>query len=430
MSFKFLDTTPRTEAQESEYMRLLGYPPDHVAEERARELASWARAWFTQNGNPWIYARLAPITELKAGKVTIGNTVLTPGRLYERLVQTEAESVMLVAVSAGRTCEEAARKLWTEGKPDEYFFLEVYGSAVVEHLLAAASFRLCAWADERGVAVLPHYSPGYPEWGIQDQQALWKLITREESDLGERLEVLETGMLRPKKSLLAVFGITRHLDTLPRLTDLIPCENCSLPSCRYRRAPQKYPLPRLEEIRRWQPTMARESGDGSAKQPDVRYTVNPTALRKWSKERLVVNVLPDKTIEAQFRYDGTTCSNLGRPLAFDYQVRLAPSEPGYVILKGTCAPAEGDSGHKHMCDYIKDAPSLLHEIHTEEPLAGKLLNEVFAWKRPYDPAACFCSPESRQHKWGIVFEVLHFALEGPGRDEMIPTPMKSTFTPP
>ena len=62
----------------------------------------------------------------------------------------QVHSAVLVAVSAGRECEDEARGLWQEGKPDEYFFMEMYGSAVVEHLVAVANGRLCAWADRKG----------------------------------------------------------------------------------------------------------------------------------------------------------------------------------------------------------------------------------------------------------------------------------------
>lgn len=420
MQLEFFDTAPKTEVQESEFRRLLGYPPDHILNDRARELATWAREWFANHGNPWVYARLVPLTEKKDGTIRIGQRVLTPGRLYERLIQAEAENVMLVAVSAGPACEEHARLLWNEGKPDEYFFLEMFGSAVVEHLVASASFRLCSWADEAGVAVLPHYSPGYPEWDIRDQTALWEIMNSGGNwKIGERLEVMETGMLKPKKSLLALFGVTRHLDSLPRLTDLIPCENCSLPACQYRRAPQRYPLPRLEEIRSLQPATVREPPKTARQRTDGRYSINPAALRKWSKERLTLNALPDRGVDAHFRYDGTTCSNLGRPLAFDFRVRLAPSDSGFIVVNGSCTPAVGDSGHKHMCEYIKAGLPLIEEINAEQPLKGKLLSDVFSWKRPYNPSACFCAPDSRQHKWGIVFEVLHYALEGSGQSNSI-----------
>ena len=61
--------------------------------------------------------------------------------------QADAESAILVAVSAGGELEREAQQLWLEEKPDEYFFLEVYGSAVVEHLITMKGAELCAWAE-------------------------------------------------------------------------------------------------------------------------------------------------------------------------------------------------------------------------------------------------------------------------------------------
>ena len=120
---------------------------------------------------------------------------------------------MLVAVSAGKECEEKARELWQEEKPDEYFFLETFGSAVAEHLIALASGSICGWADGQGAAALPHHRPGYSGWHVLDQIKLWNLIRQEwASQLDHRLEVLDSGMLRPKKSLLAVIGLTRDFE--------------------------------------------------------------------------------------------------------------------------------------------------------------------------------------------------------------------------
>ena len=48
----------------------------------------------------------------------------------------------------------------------------MFGSAVVEHLTTMTGARLCAWAEGHEMAVLPHYSPGYPEWDIAQQAEL------------------------------------------------------------------------------------------------------------------------------------------------------------------------------------------------------------------------------------------------------------------
>lgn len=238
--FTLTETNPAVEVQDTEYGRLLGYPRHRLLEGRSRELADAAREWFANNGRPWIRAREIPSLELRGEKLRIGKTEFYSRRLREIIIESQARSAVLVAVSAGRECEEHARQLWEEGKPDEYFFLEVFGSAVVEQLIVLASGQICAWADENKMAALPYFSPGYSGWDIAEQVPLWNLF-REHfgGSFPGALEVLDSGMLRPKKSQLAVLSLTDHLEKARRFARLIPCENCCLPNCRYRRAAYK-----------------------------------------------------------------------------------------------------------------------------------------------------------------------------------------------
>jgi hypothetical protein len=235
---EFADTSPDVNVQPGEYHRLLGYPRNWVLSGRPRELAGGARAWFARNGRPWVYARQAERLEIASHSIRIEGISFTSKRLHQTLQKAEAHGVLLVAASAGPEVEQEAQKLWREEKPDEYFFLETWGSAVVEHLITVTGARLCAWAEDEDMAILPHYSPGYSEWDIAEQPRLLQLVglTREQA-LPGRVEVLDSGALRPKKSQLAVFGLARHTDRLRRLTDLVPCQDCSLFCCQYRRAP-------------------------------------------------------------------------------------------------------------------------------------------------------------------------------------------------
>jgi len=422
------DQSPEVAVQEAEYRRLLGVPREHPLSERAVELAGEAQRWYAEHGRPWLYARQASGIALTEGAVRIETVTFRSRRLHETLAEAGADSALLVAVSAGRELEERARRLWEEGKPDEYYFLEVYGSAVVESLVAAAAFRLCDWAERRAVAVLPHYSPGYPEWDIADQRKLLDLIALERArGLPGDVRVLESGMLQPKKSLLAVFGLTRKLERAQRLTSLVPCRSCSLPECRYRRAPYRHPLPRLEAVGAPSAPAGtpRPPGAGPAAAAETpapslaesaphgrpaAYTLSPRVLERWSEQRLRVMVREDRTVEARFRYDGTTCSNLGQPLAFDYRVRLSPRDQGYTIMDLSCAPAPGDTGHTYMCSYIEDAGSLMDSIAAERPLLGRPLGDVLRWRRAEGPAGCYCDADDREHKWGLALEVLHYAL--------------------
>jgi hypothetical protein len=384
--------TPETvEVSEAEYRRLLGYPPHATPSERACEGAARAREWYARHGRPWIYAREAASLDF-AGAVEIEGAAFHAGRLRTALQQAEAHTVVLAAVSAGPEAEEESRRLWLDGKPDEYFFLEIFASAVVEHLVALAGASLCAWADGSGVAILPHASPGYSQWDVAEQPALLKLIG---PTLPGPLGALDSGALFPKKSQLAVFGVTRAVDRTARLADLVPCRQCALPNCQYRRVPY-----------------ARSRPAASPK-----YATPEKALRRWAGERLVLENRPDGTVEARFRYDGVTCTNLGTPLAFDYEVTLGPRAQGHPVMRQRCAPAPGDTGYLSMCRHLADGPALMAAIEHERPLAGRPLAEVLTWPRTSLGAGCYCEPDSREHKWGLVLETIHYALHRPETNE-------------
>jgi hypothetical protein len=411
--FELTETNPPVDVQDAEYQRLLGYPKNHDLAGRPRELADAARKWFSENGRPWIYAREIGALELRDEKLHIAGNEFSSRQLHDSFAGSQAHSAVLVAVSAGKECEEKARQLWQESKPDEYFFMEIFGSAVVEHLVTLASGRICGWADQNKMAVLPHYSPGYSGWDIADQIKLWNLIRQNNGGgFPGELDVLESGMLRPKKSLLAVFGVTRDVEQAHRFAKLIPCENCSLPGCQYRRGPYLHTLPQLEDIHRLQNSSddERVATKKIALTRNAKYTVNSRALQKWSQERLRLKFLPGGSVEAHFRYEGTTCSNMGRALEFDYCVKLGAAYDDYKILETSCAPAPDDTGHTQQCEYLSNADALMRSIATEKPLLGRPLNDVLAWVRPPNPSGCFCDLERRDHKWGLVFEAIHFAL--------------------
>jgi hypothetical protein len=385
-----------------EYVRLLGYPRGWVLEGRARELADWARDWYAKNGRPWFYARQAESFEIDGDSIQIDGVQFTSKRMQSTLQQAEAHSVVLVAVGAGREAEEEAGRRWKDEKPDEYFFLEVFGSAVVEHLATATGARLCDWAEQHGMAVLPHYSPGYPEWDVADQPRLLELMKRTRREtFPSPVEVLDSGMLRPKKTLLAVFGLTRPTERLRRLTDLVPCENCSFGPCQYRRAPyRRAPQSWGEQV----PIRV------SVLDHDAEYSVNRRALKRWAEERLSLHVNKDGSLDALFRYDGTTCTDMGRPLTFHYNVKLGPRSEGYPIREQRCAPAPGDEGHTLMCQYLDNPSKLMTSIDREKPLVGERLNAVLSWQRNTSAAGCYCDASSRDHKWGLVLETIHYAL--------------------
>jgi hypothetical protein len=46
------------------------------------------------------------------------------------------------------------------------------------------------------------------------------------------------------------------------------------------------------------------------------------------------------------------------------------------------------------------------------------LNAVLQWQRKPSVAGCYCERASRDHKWGLVLETIHFALVRDEQEEM------------
>jgi hypothetical protein len=101
---------------------------------------------------------------------------------------------------------------------------------------------------------------------------------------------------------------------------------------------------------------------------------------------------------------------MDRSLTFHYHVKLGPRAEGYPIQEQRCVPATGDTGHTHMCQYLENPERLMNAIQSERPLGGQPLNAVLSWQRPTCAPGCYCDAASRDHKWGLVLETLHYAL--------------------
>ncbi len=380
----------------AEYHRLLGYPPGHEPDERIHALATATEAWYAQHGRPWIYLREASL-DLSQDRLVIDGVAFNSPKLRAHLRDNGAMRVMLAAVGAGAGIADRSAELWRDSKPDEYFFTEVYGSAVVEHLTATLHGRICDLAEPSGLMAIPHYSPGYAGWDISEQNRLFDVLTaRLGTALPETVEVLSSGMIRPKKTLLGVFGLIERTPAALANPTLTPCERCAFEPCSYRRAPYLHAAVAIEEPK--------------PVSPAPQYTVARRALGKWAQQRLRLDHRADGTIAATFRFEGSTCSNMGHPLAFDYRVTLAPAADGHRILDTTCEPAPGDTGHTQQCAYLRDAEGTMARIAEPPPVVGQPLDAILSWQRETRQSGCYCDATSRAHKWGLALETLHYAL--------------------
>src|SRR6185295_16286563 len=100
-------------------------------------------------------------------------------------------------------------RLWEADRVDEAYFLDRYAAAVVEKLAANLG---------------PYQSPGTGKIPFEEQWTLFSYIR----PLNPEIEMLPSGMLKPKNSLLAI--VPFDAVTTPN-----PCARCDLPGCSFRR---------------------------------------------------------------------------------------------------------------------------------------------------------------------------------------------------
>ena len=133
--------------------------------------------------------------------------------------------------------EEEAQKYWEQGIPDKYYFLEIYGSAVVEELISSNTRQICSNSEIEGYSVLDRYSPGYYGWDISGQHDLFGVISQSVNEIRNKLKIMESGMLWPKKSQISLNGLSRYISKSKG--NQLPCVSCFYENCDFRKAPYK-----------------------------------------------------------------------------------------------------------------------------------------------------------------------------------------------
>jgi hypothetical protein len=174
--------------EEREYARLLGYPWGTGLEGDVRERAEQAAEWYERRGTPRIYC---------VSPADTGHTV--------------------TAITAGHEVDEEVDRLWNADRVDEAYFLDRYAAAVVEKL-----------AQDLG----PYQTPGTGKLPFDEQWKLFSYI----APLNPEIEMLPSGMLKPKNSILALSNPHPALRAaLSQRERGDPCTRCDLAGCSFRR---------------------------------------------------------------------------------------------------------------------------------------------------------------------------------------------------
>jgi len=381
----------------AEWKRHLCTPASEPLSADAQAGVERALGWVNEYGCSWSFVS-QPVNLLVEGDlIRLANgTSFTSRALAEKLRLGQARSAVAVACSAGPGVSAEIQRLWDEQRPDEAFFLNAAAAACTEQLLLRIRKSICDQAEPVGLAALTHESPGYDGWELGDQRMLMDWLAAQPAWPGaDKLSMLDSGMLSPEHSQLALFGLGPSAVVEAFEPGAMPCVGCSMDPCSYRRAPY--------------------AGDDKVLPTSVAlgvvtnsYAYPDKALRRWSRDLLTVDSRDEQSVRATFRPDCKTCSNLGVPFRIDYSIELGPRRDGFPILKLSCRPS--DSDYQLMCSCLKDPEGFPREMVSVPGFVDQPLGQALEWDPTVEPAGCLCRQSARDHKWKIALQTMHYKL--------------------
>ena len=363
---------------DQELARHLGLPADAEIDESLKCELERAENWFHESASPWCSANVCEIAEIGSESIRLeSGSVLKSDVLARGFSKADVERLAVVAITAGEEIDREIERHFEDGHPDEAMTLNAFAIAAVERVRTDCCRLVEERSRKQGLFALPYYSPGYEGWPLEDQHSLFAAVNADESPI----VVLESGGMKPAKSTLFVIGLTRK-------------QNID-PSEFWQRQATQLTTPTHPE-----------------------YGFSPRTLKKWSRNRLSLGEEIDGRLTASFRTAGSTCANMGLPLAFDYQANLERATDGKLHFTGfSCAPAEGDTNHRSTCQFLSNPDGFAAGIEEHPPLLGKPLEDALHWNPDVSPAGCLCLRSSRDHKWRIVVQTLHYALANQKENE-------------
>ena len=174
--------------------------------------------------------RWMPVRRRGPDTLEVGGETLTIPRTAERW--GEVEHVAASVVTIGDALERRVAALWESRELPLASMLDSVGSGAVESLAEYVNDVLCQQGLAAGLAVTNRISPGYADWNVAEQHALFRLCPG--APVGVTLN--EACFMTPGKSISLLVGAGRRARVDHYFSQ---CARCWMRDCAYRRTPAR-----------------------------------------------------------------------------------------------------------------------------------------------------------------------------------------------
>ncbi len=119
----------------------------------------------------------------------------------------EAASIALAIVTIGSSLPFEANRLMNSGNYVDGVILDAFGSAAVEQVADQVNNEINEMVIHQNLEYSKRYSPGYCQWGVQDQKVIFRKLPGEE--IGVTLS--DGFMMNPIKSVSFAINIGKNI---------------------------------------------------------------------------------------------------------------------------------------------------------------------------------------------------------------------------
>lgn len=149
----------------------------------------------------------------------IRETLAFESHVISRLLE-QCTKVLVFVATIGERLEEAAREMAEEGNMVRSFALDATGSAAVEQVADHVQEMAGDMGRSWGMAASRRFSPGYCDWGIEQQRTLFDLA--DAHLIGVRLT--DSGLMIPQKSVSGIIGLGPFESNVQSYNPCLECE--------------------------------------------------------------------------------------------------------------------------------------------------------------------------------------------------------------
>jgi hypothetical protein len=184
-------------------LRLQKYKKLEAVPAPVREAAQAMAALAETLVEPQGILQRVPVRSVETeGAVLVADGVRFQSRALARLLRG-AREVFLILLTLGPKLENRAQALMGEEQFLEALLLDTAGWVAMDALAKAVRGHLAAEVSARGMRLTHRMAPGYADWGLEEQRALF-------SAFGEDIlpvQLTEACVMLPRKSISGIYGL-------------------------------------------------------------------------------------------------------------------------------------------------------------------------------------------------------------------------------